>query len=140
MEQENEHFDLRYSSLSHHSCLSVEDFRIITVTSFPNIFQQDKFAPLLFCKRGVLGTTRINCSPVSLGLSTSASWSSKNCFSRRIQGFLEEIKALICLQNKWNGTCNIRTASGKATSGGKRGLQPDKRLSKARIFQSLRGI
>lgn len=45
--------------------------------------------------------------------------------SRRIQGFLEEIKALTFLQNKWNGTCNIRKASGK------RGLQPSERLSKA---------
>ena len=69
--KKNEHFDLRYSSLSHHSCLSVEDFQIITVTTFPNIFQQNKFAPLLLYKRGVLGTTRVNWSPVSLGISSS---------------------------------------------------------------------
>ena len=145
MEQENEHFDLRYSSLSHHSCLSVEDFQIISVISFPNIFQQNKFAPfapLLFYKRGVLGTTRVNRSPVSLGLSSTGllNWPPES-LSRRIQGFLVEIKALIFLQNKWNGTRNIRTASGKATSGGKRGLQPGERLSlQGSHFQSLMGM
>ena len=37
----------------------------------PEHLTQNKFAPLLFYKRGVLGKTRVNWSPVSLGISSS---------------------------------------------------------------------
>ena len=111
MEQENEHFNLRYSSLSHHSRLSVEDFQIITVIS--NIFQQNKFAPLLFYNREVLGATRVNTVLQSLSVFHPATSYPESLLSRGDK----VTKTLIFLQNNLNGTRNIQTASGKVTSG-----------------------